>query len=108
MRLNVITAVTRPENLGRVAESLSAAAANVPHEWGIEVRWHWKFDPHRLCVGGQVLKNQMILSVRSGWVWILDDDTLAHPDVLRVVSASITEHTDAIVVSQLTNRRSHP
>jgi hypothetical protein len=95
VRLHVLTAVSRPENLPRVAESLSAAAMNVPD---VKVCWHWRFDLERKHVGGQALKNEMLDEIEEGWVWVLDDDTEAHPDVL---GAKDFEAYDAVVFSQV-------
>jgi hypothetical protein len=97
MRLHVLTAVSRPENLGRVAESLYEAQK---YSSDINVIWHWKLDLERQHVGGQYLKNEMLDTFDDGWVWILDDDTLAHPDVFEVV-VSARPGVDAVVVSQL-------
>ena len=96
MRLNILTAVSRPENLPRIAESLAEAALRAP---AVNVHWHWRFDTARRHVGGQALKNEMLEEVSDGWVWVLDDDTLAHKDILQL--ASSFSNRDAIVFSQL-------
>jgi hypothetical protein len=94
LKLHILTAVSRPENLPAIAESLATAAVNAPN---VNLAWHWRYDLHRRHVGGQALKNAMLDEIRDGWVWVLDDDTLAHPDVLRVVSE---QDADAVIVSQ--------
>jgi hypothetical protein len=92
-RLHVITACSRPENLTRVGESIAAAACD---PW--EVCWHVRFDLARDHVGGQALKNRMLDQITDGWVTVIDDDTLMHPDLLAVASAYRAK--DMLVVSQ--------
>lgn len=94
MKLHVLTAVTRPQNLPKLARSLARAATP---EW--EIDWRWRFDPDREHVGGQALKNQMLGEIEDGWVWVLDDDTVAHPKVLARVAERV-RGVDAVVVSQ--------
>lgn len=93
--LHVLTAVSRPENLPRITESLAAAARDAP----VSVAWRWKFDLDKHHVGGQELKNRMLGEITDGWVWILDDDTLVHPDLLHRI-APLTSGVGMIVVSQ--------
>ncbi len=93
MRLHILTACTRPENLPALADSILAAMCE---PW--ELCWHIRFDPAREHLGGHKLKNDMLAQIDDGWVLFLDDDTLLHPDVLKHVA----EHLDAagVVVSQ--------
>lgn len=96
MRVSVLTAVSRPENLGQVASSLAVAAARAPE---VELTWRWLFDLERTSVGGQAIKNELLSSVPPwDWVWVLDDDTLAHEDVLLIASRYRT--SEAIIFSQ--------
>lgn len=92
-RLHVLTACSRPENLARVGESIGAATCE---SW--EVCWHVRFDLAREHVGGQKLKNDMLDQIGDGWVYFLDDDTVMHPDLLRVLAENV--RADAVVVSQ--------
>jgi hypothetical protein len=93
VRLHVLTACTRPQNLPILAESIAAAMCE---PW--EVCWHIRFDPAREHLGGHKLKNDMLAQIDDGWVVFLDDDTRMHSEVLRYVA----EHLDAagVVVSQ--------
>jgi len=85
--------------MGQVGESLAIAAALAPE---VEIHWHWRFDLARQHVGGQKLKNDMLDAIEDGWVWVLDDDTLAYEEVLRrVVPHLRLRDTQAVVVSQL-------
>lgn len=102
MKLHVLTAVSRPENLGLVGESLAKAAAAAQ----VDVDWHWRLDPLRQWVGGQFLKNVMLNEIQDmdDWVWVLDDDTLAHPGVLEELMLSLECDMlppSAVVFSQL-------
>ena len=71
------------------------------------LRWHWRFDVERQNVGGQAVKNAIIDEIRDGWVWMLDDDTVAHPDVLSTVSECLRRDLSlqAIIVGQRRNMR---
>jgi hypothetical protein len=84
MRLHLLTAVTRPENLPAIATSLLPA-----DDYGIETVWHTRADPDRQSVGGQSLKNAMLSEIADGWVYILDDDNLMHPDFWRAVASVV-------------------
>jgi hypothetical protein len=79
MRLHIVTAITRPANLGKIAASLAAAACTAR----IDLVWHWRFDWQRDHVGGQKLKNDALDEIDDGWVWMLDDDTIAHSEILQ-------------------------
>lgn len=96
MNLHILTAVSRPENLGPIAESVATAAVSAPN---VQITWHWRFDTARTQVGGQALKNEMLEEVTDGWCWVLDDDTLAHEDVLAVVEDA-SHGAAAVIVSQ--------
>lgn len=102
MKLHVLTAVSRPENLPLVAESLATAAVSAPD---VQVVWHWGFDLDRAHIGGQAVKNALLDEIDDGWCWCLDDDTLAHPDVLEVVYGVIDDEARAVIVSQHRNER---
>lgn len=95
MRLNVLTAVSRPENLALLADSLAIAVSRS----NVRVIWRWLFDLERENVGGQAIKNTLLDEVPDGeWVWIVDDDTLVHEEILRLVEAFPSY--DAVVFSQ--------
>lgn len=99
MRLYVLTAVTRPENLSAMGESIALAKSRAP---SVDVRWHLRFDMEREDVGGQRQKNWLINQINNGWVCILDDDTFMHHDFLRKVDRARQKNlsVEAIVVSQ--------
>lgn len=97
--VHALTPVTRPENLPAIEESLNIARAVVP---AIDVEWHVAYDLGRRHVGGWTLRNAMLDKIPedSGWVWLLDDDTIAHPDVLSRFDAYATPDVDAVVFEQ--------
>lgn len=92
MKVHILTACSRPENLAEVGASLSYAAT------AHEIVWHVRFDPKQRHVGGQALKNAMLDEITDGWVVFLDDDTKMHPDLLERVMRF--RDADAVVVSQ--------
>ncbi len=99
MKLHILTAFSRRENLPEVRDSIIMASNREPH---MQLEWHQEFDPDRLCVGGQALKNKMLADIDDGWVCILDDDTVMHPRFLQKVYRAYHHHptVNAIVVSQ--------
>lgn len=103
MKVHVLTAVTRPQHLGLLAASLAAAATT-----GVQVMWHWAFDLAHEHVGGQHVKNRMLDDVQDGWVWVLDDDTLAHPQIFHRLVGAVEDDpaVEAVIVSQ--HRRERP
>lgn len=95
MKLHVVTAITRPSNLTLIAESLAVACARAQ----CDLVWHWRHDWDHAHIGGQKLKNDALDAIVDGWVWFLDDDTLADARIPGL----IREHervVDAIVVEQ--------
>jgi len=97
MKLHLLTAVTRPENLPQIEASLAPAA-----DFGIEVVWHTQADPEHQSVGGQSIKNAMIEQIDDGWVYILDDDNLMHPHFWHTVAAAVAARPEAamLVITQ--------
>jgi len=87
MKLHLLTAITRPENLPTLAASIATAHGHAPD---VALVWHWRLDPERQHPGGQCLKNQMLDTIADGWVWILDDDNLMTPGFLAEITARIS------------------
>ena len=101
MRLNILTAISRPENLPLMAESIATAAAKT----SLDVCWRWRFDLERRNIGGQAVKNELLEQVPSDeWVWVLDDDTLAHEEILRMAEFWMPR-CDAVIFGQQRNER---
>lgn len=99
MHLHVLTAITRPEYLPRIAESVAVAQHEAPD---VAVSWHWRFDIARQYAGGQALKNAMLEQIADGWCWILDDDNLMKPVFLLRLSSVVAAnpHAQMIVCAQ--------
>lgn len=96
MKLWVLTACTRPENLNDVWYSIYTSKRRTH----VQLRWLIRYDRAGEHIGGQHLKNEMLGDVDDGWVWVCDDDTIAHPEFIpRLVREE--NGWDAIVVSQL-------
>ena len=97
--LHIITPCSRPENLGQIMESL-----NFPCAWyvvcdgdredprfmkirEIAVQSSWiSLTFVRGGVAGKKQINDAIDRIFDGWVYVLDDDNLMHPDFYKVVS----------------------
>ena len=99
MRLHVVTAVTRPENLALIAESLARASVAAR----VDVSWHWVFDLDRRFVGGQKRKNDALDEILDGWVWFLDDDTSVDVRILSAWRTSVDADPslEAVVFGQV-------
>ncbi len=99
MKVHILTAFSRRENMGEVHASIIRASDREPH---VQLMWHQEFDPEREHVGGQHLKNEMLGRIKDGWVCILDDDTIMHPKFLQKIYRAYHHHphVNAVVVSQ--------
>lgn len=123
--LNVVTAVSRPENSLRISHNLSEVEDATP---GIEVRWHCVFEPtvfdrvpwhgdhmfpfHFAAMGhrkgnpaGGALRNIALDYIKTGLVYCLDDDNLIHPELIPRVLENFKYPDTApkgLVVSQAT------
>lgn len=71
-------------------------------DWGsVDFEWHLRYDLGLEHIGGQAVKNAMLDSITDGWVWFLDDDTLAHPSLYSAVERIADSGlASAVVVSQ--------
>jgi hypothetical protein len=100
VKLHILTAVSRPENLTQIGGSIFAASSLSGK--GLEFEWHKYPDPERKYVGGQHPKNVMLGEIEDGWVCILDDDTLMHHRFLQKIRRASVQRPEAnaIVVSQ--------
>lgn len=96
MHLFVLTALTRPQNLPAIAESLCAPP-------GMTLTWCIRPDCRRESFYGQSIKRQLLNWVQpESWVWVCDDDNHAPPGFLPGLLAAYSEHpaADCFVVSQ--------
>lgn len=99
MNVHVLTPCIRLQWLGLVASSVAAAVGRAPQ---VEVTWHVTVDLERDHANGWRLRNQWLDGIRDGWVFLLDDDTTMHPDLLKRAFEYDESRgdVDAIVVSQ--------
>jgi hypothetical protein len=94
VKLHVLTACTRPLNLPQMTASLL--------EWGrdADIEWHISFDLKRTAIGGQRIKNDMLDQIEWGYVFFLDDDTVAHPLLYERAQKALAGVAPAVVFSQ--------
>lgn len=97
MKLHLLTACTRPQNIARLGESIDAARRP-----GADLIWYLRQDSERRHVGGQAIKNALIERVADGWLTFLDDDNLLHPALVERLLMVTAERPAAglIVVGQ--------
>ena len=123
MKINIITRCTRTSNLLTIKEGV----LNAPK--GVTVNWHIVFDTGALKdIDAEVLSNltdtvnvklhfvkgqrggllypevsDIIRTIKSGWIYLLDDDNIIHDDFYKTIKASIKNLPVAQVhiVSQL-------
>ncbi len=123
MKINIITRCTRTSNLLTIKEGV----LNAPK--GVTVNWHIVFDTGALKdIDAEVLSNltdtsnvklhfvkgqrggllypevsDIIRTIKSGWIYLLDDDNIIHEDFYKTIKASISNLPAALVhiVSQL-------
>jgi len=123
MKINIITRCTRTSNLLTIKEGV----LNAPK--GVTVNWHIVFDTGALKdIDAEVLSNltdtvnvklhfvkgqrggllypevsDIIRTIKSGWIYLLDDDKIIHEDFYKTIKASIKNLPIAQVhiVSQL-------
>jgi len=105
MELNIITPVSRPENIGIISENLLTVCKE------IKPIWYCCFDkgvplpkkPENITFGfwgnarkksffGNSSKNQMLEMFESGWVYFLDDDNLLHPDFEKCFLEAVEQY----------------
>lgn len=112
MKINIITPCSRPDNLEKMKESI-----NIPKE---NYRWivvhdalhqstteffhidkgyeeYWFKDDRSKSGNGQ--RNYAIDMIDTGYVYFLDDDTIMHPDLWKVIKEY--EVNDMIVFPQI-------
>lgn len=96
MRLHVVTALTRPENVSTIAASFDTSLGT----YGIDLCWHVREDPDHTAVGGQAIKNAILDFIHDGWVYICDDDNMIHPALFAALNDVITEDIDMVALAQ--------
>lgn len=112
--LNVVTPVSRPQNIAHLSATLNDLRAALP---GWVVRWYVSLDrkfDHFDAVGltadlpaysltrqspggvfGNSGRNDALNAIRDGWVCFLDDDNTFHPEFAPGLVKSIAAHPSA-------------
>ena len=107
-RLNVVTAVSRPENLACIQRHLAERLKS------FDVRWHCVADSNHVtaqppeinshfwgqsdtsdCAGG-AQKNFALDRIDEGWVYFLDDDNTIHPQFDQALATAIRSKPDCV------------
>jgi hypothetical protein len=117
--LHVITPCSRPGNLPQLADSLAVAPDFFRVTWWIVadaktapgvMRAHCRtFDAgfevqllscKKNSVAGKAQVNQALDKITDGWVWVLDDDNVAHLNFFRELSLRTATNYQAIAFAQ--------
>lgn len=95
MIINIVTPCSRPENLFKISDSI-----NIPRD---HYRWVVVFDSHQIpniqlptnaeyyaykdlkSISGNAQRNYANTLINDGYVMIIDDDTILHPDLWEAV-----------------------
>lgn len=107
-RLNVVTAVSRPENLAHIQRHLSEQLPSFDVRWycvadsnhvagrprGIECDF-WGESPTADRAGG-AQKNAALERMDAGWVYFLDDDNTIHPRFDEALSTAVRSRPDCV------------
>ncbi len=95
--LHVIIPVARPHNLQSLAYSVVSAKG--PHNFS--VRWHCIFKNHENRYNIINIYNDVLDSIKDGWVHFMCDDNQFHSELFYEFSKAIDSHPDmgAFVVS---------
>lgn len=86
--LHVITPVTRPQYLQKVADSI--ANADLPHNFSIH--WHCIFKNHENRFNVIQLYNKLLDSIQDGWIHFMCDDNAFHPRLFVDFQEAIDEN----------------
>jgi hypothetical protein len=115
-KLNILTALSRPENLPWLSSSISLVDRYFELKWWIigpeELRSSaaahlggvipHAYLAHEPSVGGQMQKNCALDQIADGWCWILDDDNTANLAMFPVLASTLATEpwARAVVFSQ--------
>lgn len=99
--LYIVTPMTRPQNLSRIAETVAALP--------FDVRWVVIPAGRTPSYGGPERMRAFEAIPPNAWVWCLDDDTVVHPEFGPELAraAANAEHVEAIVFGQAKADGSH-
>lgn len=99
--LYIVTPMTRPQNMTRIAETVAALP--------FDVRWIIVPAGKTPSYGGPERMRAFEAIPPNAWVWCLDDDTVVHPEFGHELAraAANAEHVEAIVFGQAKADGSH-
>jgi len=86
--LHVITPVTRPHNLQKIADSI----ANADHPHRFSIHWHIIFKNHENRYNVIQLYNKLLDSIQDGWFTFMCDDNSFHPRLFTEFQEAIDEN----------------
>lgn len=90
MELHIVTAVSRPENLPRIAANVSESFSR------LSVAWHCFYDSEDTTDGyGNPQKNMGLEAIDTGWVYFLDDDNAFHPGFETALIEAVNAYPSA-------------
>lgn len=109
-KLTIITACTRPENLVTIRKSIEPGLAIFDLVWMIVydeskmvkgkdatdapfIQSFWFGDTSSVCGNGQ--RNFALQQIKDGWVWVLDDDNIVHPNFFPLLNEMIEANVNA-------------
>jgi len=95
--LTILTACSRRQNYAAMLQSIEQSKHNVDPKLGrLDYLWRIRYqkdnqpDPY-----GTVKDNELLDATYAGWIWILDDDNLCHPDFFEVLLSKIINYPQA-------------
>jgi hypothetical protein len=89
--LSIITACSRPQNLGAIAAAIQEQLLDY-----FQISWIVEFDEKMAgTIIGNRQKNRGLDRVSEGWIWFLDDDNTIHPDFAQQIHLHVTRLPDA-------------
>lgn len=90
-RLHIITPMSRPWHLSRIAWNYFGEME--PHPW--EIRWYVFGQGPEPDFKGQNKNNEAINQIKDGWLYMWSDDATQHPSLFRRLSEVVSGHPDA-------------
>ena len=102
MKLSLITPCTRPDNLEIILRSIQDNLSGIDWQWWVvnddrfvdqrvpsrHPQMHiFRARPPEKTFGAGFLRNIALTQIEDGWVYGLDDDTIIHPDLGKILDS---------------------
>lgn len=119
--LNIITPCSRPDNIFDLYESIKGFVKKEENEYNIY--WYIIYDGTKVpqekqfkfneedpwIIEGTInessvgypQRNFALSMIKDGWVWVLDDDNIMHPNFYSEVSSHFEEDLNGMIVDQI-------